>query len=153
MSDLLIHAFQTHPMYRDISLTDCRTLMNCLGCREKTYQKDQIIAATENSSRQIGIVISGCIHIIKEDIWGRRTFLTYTGDDGIFGEVLMGENLSERGILFKAAEPTTILKPERTGNPLQSSGAHHDPDNSCGQNSPSLQELVSLSPQALQKSL
>ena len=109
MSDLLIHAFQTHPMFRDISLTDCRTLMNCLGCREKTYQKDQIIAATENSSRQIGIVISGCIHIIKEDIWGRRTFLTYTGDDGIFGEVLMGENLSERGILFKAAEPTTIL--------------------------------------------
>ena len=89
MSDLLIHAFQTHPMYRDISLTDCRTLMNCLGCREKTYQKDQIIAATENSSRQIGIVISGCIHIIKEDIWGRRTFLTYTGDDGIFGEVLL----------------------------------------------------------------
>ena len=109
MSDLLIHAFQTHPMFRDISLTDCRTLMNCLGCREKTYQKDQIIAATENSSRQIGIVISGCIHIIKEDIWGRRTFLTYTGDDGIFGEMLMGENLSERGILFKAAEPTTIL--------------------------------------------
>ena len=109
MSDLLIHAFSTHPMFRDISLTDCRTLMNCLGCREKTYQKDQIIAATENSSRQIGIVISGCIHIIKEDIWGRRTFLTYTGDDGIFGEVLMGENLSERGILFKAAEPTTIL--------------------------------------------
>ena len=78
MSDLLIHAFSTHPMFRDISLTDCRTLMNCLGCREKTYQKDQIIAATENSSR-------------------------------IFGEVLMGENLSERGILFKAAEPTTIL--------------------------------------------
>ena len=74
MSDLLIHAFSTHPMFRDISLTDCRTLMNCLGCREKTYQKDQIIAATENSSR-----------------------------------VLMGENLSERGILFKAAEPTTIL--------------------------------------------
>ena len=109
MSDLLIHAFQTHPMFRDISLTDCRTLMNCLGCREKTYQKDQIIAATENSSRQIGSVISGCIHIIKEDIWGRRTFLTYTGDDGIFGEMLMGENLSERGILFKAAEPTTIL--------------------------------------------
>ena len=109
MSDLLIHAFSTHPMFRDISLTDCRTLMNCLGCREKTYQKDQIIAATENSSRQIGIVISGCIHIIKEDIWGRRTFLTYTGDDGIFGEMLMGENLSERGILFKAAEPTTIL--------------------------------------------
>ena len=127
MSDLLIHAFQTHPMYRDISLTDCRTLMNCLGCREKTYQKDQIIAATENSSRQIGIVISGCIHIIKEDIWGRRTFLTYTGDDGIFGEVLMGENLSERGILFKAAEPTTslIIPADRILHPCRNSCPFH----------------------------
>ena len=109
MSDLLIHAFQTHPMFNDISLTSCQTLMNCLGCREKSYKKDQIIPASENSARQIGIVISGCVHIIKEDIWGRCTFLTYTGDDGVFGEVLIGENLSERGIIFRAAEPTTVL--------------------------------------------
>lgn len=109
MSDLLIHAFQTHPMFSGISLTNCQTLMNCLGCREKSYKKDQIIPITDNLSRQIGIVISGCVHIIKEDIWGRCTFITYTEDDGIFGEVLIGENLSERGIVFKAAEPTTVL--------------------------------------------
>ena len=109
MSDLLIHAFQTHPMFSGISLTNCQTLMNCLGCREKNYKKDQIIPVTDNLSRQIGIVISGCVHIIKEDIWGRCTFITYTEDDGIFGEVLIGENLSERGIVFKAAEPTTVL--------------------------------------------
>jgi CRP-like cAMP-binding protein len=109
MSDLLIHAFQTHPMFNDISLTSCQTLMNCLGCREKSYKKDQIIPASENSARQIGIVISGCVHTIKEDIWGRCTFLTYTGDDGVIGEVLIEENLSERGIIFKAAEPTTVL--------------------------------------------
>ena len=109
MSDMMIHAFQTHPMFNGISLTSCQTLMNCLGCREKSYKKDQIIPASENSARQIGIVISGCVHTIKEDIWGRCTFLTYTGDDGVFGEVLIGENLSERGIIFKAAEPTTVL--------------------------------------------
>ena len=81
MSDLLIHAFQTHPMFSGISLTNCQTLMNCLGCREKNYKKDQIIPVTDNLSRQIGIVISGCVHIIKEDIWGRCTFITYTEDD------------------------------------------------------------------------
>ena len=58
MSNLLIHAFQTHPMFNGISLTSCQTLMNCLGCIEKSYKKDQIIPVSENSARQIGIVIS-----------------------------------------------------------------------------------------------
>ena len=51
MSDMLIHAFQTHPMFNGISLTSCQTLMNCLGYREKSYKKDQIIPASENSAR------------------------------------------------------------------------------------------------------
>ncbi len=96
-------------MFSGISLDDCGMLMNCLGCREKKYMKDQIIPTTEGFARQIGIVISGCVHTIKEDIWGRRTFLTYTRDDGIFGEALIGENPGERGIIFKAAEPTSVL--------------------------------------------
>lgn len=109
MKDIVIHAFQTHPMFDGISPNDCLTLMNCLNCRKKSYAKDQIITLMEGSARQIGIVISGCVHIIKEDIWGRRTFFTYVGADGIFGESLIGANTSERGIIFKAAVPTTIL--------------------------------------------
>ncbi len=109
MKDMLIRAFESHPMFKDISLSNCSTLMNCLGCLEKSYKKDQIISPDEVYARQIGIVISGCVHTVQEDIWGRCTFLSYTNDDGIFGEVLDGGKFGERGIVFKATEPTTVL--------------------------------------------
>ena len=109
MKDLVIRAFQQHPMFEGISLANCATLMNCLGCIEKKYKKDQLISPSEVYARQIGIVIDGCVHTVQEDVWGRCTFLSYTNEDGIFGDVLIGETATERGIIFKATEPTTIL--------------------------------------------
>ena len=109
MNDFLIKAFDSHPMFEGISLTNCEALTNCLGCTEKTYMKDQIISTAELYSRQIGIIVSGCIHTIQEDVWGRCAFLSYTNEDGIFGDVLIGGSSAERGIIYKAAEPTTVL--------------------------------------------
>ena len=127
MKDLVIKAFQSHPMFEGISLTNCETLMHCLGCTEKTYKKEQIISTEGLYSRQIGIVVSGCIHTIQEDVWGRRAFLSYAKDDGIFGEVLLGGPSAERGIIFKAAEPTTVmyLPADRILHPCRNSCPFH----------------------------
>ena len=114
-------------MFEGISLTNCETLMHCLGCTEKTYKKEQIISTEGLYSRQIGIVVSGCIHTIQEDVWGRRAFLSYAKDDGIFGEVLLGGPSAERGIIFKAAEPTTVmyLPVDRILHPCRNSCPFH----------------------------
>lgn len=127
MKDLIIKAFQTHPMFEGISLTNCETLMHCLGCTEKAYNKEQIIPTAGIYARQIGIVVSGCIHTIQEDVWGRRAFLSYAKDDGIFGEVLLGGSSDERGIIFKAAEPTTVmyLPADRILHPCRNSCPFH----------------------------
>ena len=109
MTEMTIKIFESHPMFEGISLNNCSTLMNCLGCIEKKYKKDQLISPSEVYARQIGIVIDGCVHTVQEDVWGRCTFLSYTNEDGIFGDVLIGETATERGIIFKATEPTTIL--------------------------------------------
>ena len=44
MKDLTVKAFESHPMFEGISLTNCETLTNCLGCTQKTYMKDQIVS-------------------------------------------------------------------------------------------------------------
>lgn len=109
MNNYMLSAFRSHPIFEGISSEDCMIMMNCLGCTEKSYKKDQIISAPEVYGRLIGVVTSGCIHTIKEDIWGRHAFLSYTGPDGIFGEVMIGEQFRDRGVIFKAAEPSTVL--------------------------------------------
>lgn len=109
MNEYVRRAFRSHPMFENISPDDCKVMMTCLGCTEKNYKKDQIISSSEVYGRLIGIIVGGCIHTIKEDIWGRHTFLAYTRDDGIFGEVMIGNEFKDWGIIYKAAEPTTVL--------------------------------------------
>ena len=127
MTEMTIKIFESHPMFEGISLNNCSTLMNCLGCIEKTYKKDQIISATDVFAKQIGIVVNGCVHTVQEDVWGRRTFLSYTNDDGIFGEVLIGGASEARGIIYKAAEPTTVLylSADRILHPCRNSCPFH----------------------------
>ena len=127
MDSVLITAFQKHPMFDGISLDSCNVLMNCLGCTQKSYGKDQIIPDTEIRARQIGIVISGCVHSIQEDIWGRCTFLSYTGDDGIFGVAMLGDSYEDRGFIFKAAAPTVVLylPSERIMHPCKNACPFH----------------------------
>ena len=124
MSDMLIHAFQTHPMFNGISLTSCQTLMNCLGCREKSYKKDQIIPASENSARQIGIVISGCVHTIKEDIWGDRNILVRMRDNDIFGESFACSADQMSSVSFQARSKTDVIM-------LPFNKVVHNCNNSC----------------------
>lgn len=109
MKDILINAFASHPMFEGITIENCNAMMNCLGCTQKNYMKDQILSPSEAYTRQIGIVIRGCIHIIQEDIWGRNAFISYTDDKDIFGIPLLREKMADRGIIFKASEPTTVL--------------------------------------------
>ena len=72
-------------------------------------------------------MVSGCVHTVQEDVWGRRTFLSYTNDDGIFGEVLIGGASEARGIIYKAAEPTTVLylSADRILHPCRNSCPFH----------------------------
>ena len=127
MSSILIRAFESHPMFEGISARDCASLMHCLGCTEKTYKKDQIISTSAAPSNEVGIVISGYVHTIDEDIWGRSTFLQYTGPDGIFGEMQASGFTEEKIVTFKAAEPTTVLflPVERILHPCKNSCPFH----------------------------
>lgn len=109
MKDILINAFASHPMFEGITIENCMTMMNCLGCTQRNYKKDQILSPSEAYTRQIGIVIRGCIHIIQDDIWGRNAFISYADDKDIFGIPLLREKMADRGIIFKASEPTTVL--------------------------------------------
>ena len=44
MNSLELNAIGSHPMFKNISQENCKSLMGCLGCVEKTYKKDQIIS-------------------------------------------------------------------------------------------------------------
>ena len=62
-------------LFDGIGIEDRRAVLNCVGYRLKTFPKGSFIALEEESFDHIGIILTGTVDMIKEDLWGNRTML------------------------------------------------------------------------------
>ncbi|MDO4942043.1 MAG: Crp/Fnr family transcriptional regulator [Lachnospiraceae bacterium] len=62
--------------------------MNAAGIfRERTYQKEEAIFHAGDTTREIGLLLSGSAHIENHDLWGNKTILSDIMPGQIFAEV------------------------------------------------------------------
>ena len=74
------------PLFKGIPSYSINPMLGCLKARERSYGKNEFILNAGVSSAEIGIVLSGSVQIIKEDIWGNVTILAQLGEGMLFGE-------------------------------------------------------------------
>lgn len=51
-------------------------MLSCLDARQEVFPKDAFLLRTGDTVGSVGIVLSGSIMIIQEDIWGNRNILS-----------------------------------------------------------------------------
>lgn len=97
------------PLFEGIEPEDRVAMLGCTGYHIGVFQKGDIIAFEDENIRHIGIVISGAVDMVKEDIWGNKTMLVRTGKNEVFGETFAcgSDNLSV--VSFVVSEPAKIL--------------------------------------------
>ncbi len=107
MKDII---YEVHsPLFDGIKAEDLKAMLGCIGYHIGVYKKGQIIAFEEENMKHIGIVISGSVDMVKEDLWGNKTMLVRMRKDELFGETFAcGEdNLSV--VTFVVSEEAKIL--------------------------------------------
>lgn len=99
----------TSPLFAGIRPEDRRNMLNCTGFSVRNFPKGSVIALEDESIRYIGILLSGAVDMVKEDLWGNRTTILRLRREELFGETFAcGEN--DRSLVtFLAAEDTEIL--------------------------------------------
>ena len=97
------------PLFDGISAQERGAMLGCIGYHIGTFKKGGIVALEGENLRHIGIVLSGSVDMVKEDLWGNRTMLLRFRKDEIFGETFAcGEdNLSV--VTFLVSEDAKIL--------------------------------------------
>lgn len=81
------------PLFAEIQPEGLKTMLTCIGYHINTFQKGETIAFEEEHIRHIGILLSGSVDMIKEDLWGNKTMLVRMRKDELFGETFAcGEN-------------------------------------------------------------
>ena len=97
------------PLFDGISPEDRKTMLGCIGYHICTFQKGDIVAFEDENIKHIGILLSGTVDMVKEDLWGNKTMLVRMRKDELFGETFAcGEdNLSV--VTFMVSEDAKIL--------------------------------------------
>lgn len=97
------------PLFSGISPEERTTMLGCIGYHISTFQKGDIIAFEEEHIQHIGILLSGAVDMVKEDLWGNRTMLVRLRRDELFGETFVCGEDSTSVVTFVVSENAEIL--------------------------------------------
>jgi CRP-like cAMP-binding protein len=97
------------PLFEGISDDDLAPMLKCLGSYTRTYSNNEIIFLESNEILSVGVVLSGTVHMIKDDSLGNTALFSYIREGELFGETFAcGTKLKAR-VSFQATAATSVL--------------------------------------------
>jgi len=94
-------------LFREID--DLDVMLQCLGAETRQVKKDEIILLAGEKPRHVGIVLSGLLHIVREDYDGNRSLMASVEPGEIFAESLCCAGVAESPVTVMAVTDSTIL--------------------------------------------
>ena len=84
-------------------------MLSCLDTRMEAFPKEAFLLRTGDTVESIGIVLSGSVLVIQEDIWGNRNILSKAGSAQTFAAAFACAFGSILNVSVIADTPTTVL--------------------------------------------
>ena len=106
--DILLHNLNA-PLFAGIKNEDMGAMLHCIGYHISSFSRGEIIAFEGDHLKHIGIVLSGRVDLVKEDLWGNKTMLLRMGRNEIFGETFACGDDSLSTVTFLVSEDATVM--------------------------------------------
>ncbi len=102
-------------------------MLSCLETREECFPKDTFLLRTGDTAESIGLVLSGSVLVVQEDIWGNRNILSKAGPGQTFAAAYACAPGSLLNVSVLAETPVTamFLNVKRVLNVCPSACEHH----------------------------
>lgn len=96
-------------LFRGITERELGPLLNCAGAWKRRYGKGELLLRLGERAAYLGLVLSGRVHVVKEDFWGRRTLVGLAEEGEVFAEsyACLGSEALE--VSVEAAAETEVL--------------------------------------------
>ncbi|WP_040195657.1 Crp/Fnr family transcriptional regulator [Candidatus Soleaferrea massiliensis] len=96
-------------LFSGITETEALSMLECLSARTAYYEKNEQILRFGDAVDTVGMVLSGSIHVSKEDFWGNRNILTVAGPGELFAETYACVPDALLSVSVTAAVPAEVL--------------------------------------------
>ena len=96
-------------LFDGISAGDRESMLGCLGYSICSFDKGEIISPEQEEVKNIGIILEGAVHMLKEDIWGGKTIIAYMKKGELFGESFACGSDRRSTVTFYSPESSVIM--------------------------------------------
>jgi CRP-like cAMP-binding protein len=97
------------PLFAGIEDADIGKILPCLSATVHRAEKNTFIFSAEDRVRTVGLVLSGSVHFVNEDFWGRKDILSQLGPGELFAESFSCAREEKLPVGVLAAEPTDYM--------------------------------------------
>ena len=83
------------PLFRGLDLDELPGLLRRLHARTRRADRGEVVLRAGEVPGELGVVLSGTLHVVRDDLWGDRAILSQLRAGDLFAEVyaLLGEPL------------------------------------------------------------
>lgn len=104
-----INVLQSSKLFKGLSKTEIEAALKCLDIKHKGYEKNDIILLAGSTTADLGVVLSGNVQIVKEDIDGNRSILTELKQSDVFAEVFALARVEKVPVTVMAQSDCNVL--------------------------------------------
>ncbi len=122
-----LSVIKTSPLFFGISEDEILEMLTCLDAKKASYKKSEFILRSGDSTEAIGLMLSGSVLIIQDDIWGNRNILSKIGPGQTFAAAFACAPGAVLNVTVAAETDVTVmfLNVKRVLNICSSACTHH----------------------------
>ena len=109
MTDQLTTLLQC-PLFEGIKPEDLPHLLKCLMAYETPLETGELLFTLGDEVNTIGIVLTGSMELVKENIAGNRTIVAFLSPSQLFGEGIVCTSKRIAPVTARARTATTLLR-------------------------------------------
>ena len=114
-------------LFSGVSEEELTAMLTCLGAEKRSFPKEAFLLRSGDTAESIGLVLSGSVLVIQEDIWGNRNILSRTAPGQTYAAAFACAPNSVSNVSVVTETPTAVLflNVKRLLTVCPSACAHH----------------------------
>lgn len=104
-----LSTIRSAPLFSGVSEAELTAMLACLKAEKNDFPKEAFVLRAGDTAESIGLVLTGTVLVIQEDIWGNRNILSKAGPGQTFAVAYACAPGSRLNVSVVAETPVTVL--------------------------------------------
>lgn len=104
-----VFVLKNSPFFSGMTEDEILSILNCVGARVTVRKKGEYLFRAGDSTTAMGLVLSGTLLVVQEDLWGRRNIMSSVVAGGLLAEAFAAVPGSVLNVSVEAMEESRIL--------------------------------------------